>query len=40
MLIILLKQVGTLIITARIGNSADYLKAQTNVEREGARVDR
>ena len=33
-------KVGKLTVAARLGSSADYLEAQTTIEREGARVEK
>ena len=35
-----IQKVGKLTVAARLGSSADYLEAQTIIEREGARVER
>ena len=36
----LIQKVGKLTVAARLGSSADYLEAQTKIEREGARVEK
>ena len=33
-------KVGKLVVVARLGSSADYLEAETTVDKEGARVDK